>query len=217
MSEETKLQPAENLTPEEFLLESMSTLSPEIQKSIDILFGKLKKAEIKIEHLQKQLDLIFGKAPIAKKLNPSIKHGMSGTRIYSIWRAIKSRCFRKSEKSYKNYGGRGITMYPAWIHDFQAFYDYVSQLENYHKTGYTLERINNDGNYEPGNLKWATRKEQNSNNRHTIVVEYQGQKMCLKDLATKINVSYATLLKRHKNGKDLFAPVDKRYLPKSKK
>ena len=69
MSEETKLQPAENLTPEEFLLESMSTLSPEIQKSIDILFGKLKKAEIKIEHLQKQLDLIFGKAPIAKKLN----------------------------------------------------------------------------------------------------------------------------------------------------
>ncbi len=153
MSQETKLQPADNLTPEEFLLETMSTLSPEIKKIIDILLGKLGRANKKIEILQKQLDLAIGKAPIAKNFNPHTTHGMTGTRIYKNWANIKSRCFNSNDNDYPRYGGRGITIYPAWINDFQAFYDYVSTLENYHKPSYTLDRINNDGNYEPGNLK----------------------------------------------------------------
>ena len=93
------------------------------------------------------------------------KHGMAGTKMHDLWVNMKHRCFCKTDKRYKNYGGRGITVCEEWKDDFQAFYDYVSQLPHFGEKGYSLDRINNDGNYEPNNVKWSTPKEQANNRR----------------------------------------------------
>lgn len=93
------------------------------------------------------------------------KHGMRNTKIYKKWAGMKNRCFNPNTERFGDYGGRGITVCEEWKDDFQAFYDYVSQLPHFGEEGYSLDRINNDGNYEPGNVRWATAKEQNQNQR----------------------------------------------------
>ena len=123
-------------------------------------------------------------------------HGMCHSKIHETWTNIKQRCFNPNNKAYKNYGERGITMYTAWIDDFQAFYEYVSTLEHYGEEGYTLDRENNDGNYEPGNLRWATKKEQQRNRRSNIFVEYNGKKMTLAEASEKSKVCHETLRER---------------------
>lgn len=87
------------------------------------------------------------------------------THIYNSWQAMKDRCNRADHKSYKNYGGRGIKVCDEWNKSFQAYFDYVSRLEHYGEVGYSLDRIDNDGNYEPGNVRYATRAEQERNKR----------------------------------------------------
>ena len=84
--------------------------------------------------------------------------------LYSIWNGIKQRCFNRSNAGYKNYGGRGITMYPDWINNFLAFKAYILTLGS-RLPGYSLDRKNNDGNYEPGNLRWADAVTQANNQR----------------------------------------------------
>jgi hypothetical protein len=93
------------------------------------------------------------------------KHGMHLHPMYGTWADIKGRTLNANSDCYENYGGRGIIMFPPWKEDFQLFYDYVTALPDYGNKGYTIDRINNDGNYEPGNLRWTTRHVQNSNNR----------------------------------------------------
>lgn len=93
------------------------------------------------------------------------KHGMSGHPLYYIWASMKARCFNSSHKSYGNYGGRGIAVCDEWRNDFKAFLDYVKSLPNYNNGKFTLDRIDNDGNYEPGNVRWATWGEQVKNRR----------------------------------------------------
>lgn len=127
-------------------------------------------------------------------------HGMSNRKIYKWWAAIKTRCFNVHSASYSNYGGRGITMFPAWVNDFQAFYDYVSNLPHFGENGYTLDRINNDGNYEPDNVRWATAKEQARNTRKNVYVNFQGEKVTLAEAAEKSGVPFITLWKRLERG-----------------
>lgn len=78
---------------------------------------------------------------------------------------IKHRCYNDKCKTYKNYGGRGIKLYDKWIEDIDSFCDYIIGLDNYRKDGYSLDRINNNGDYEPGNLRWTDRHNQNCNRR----------------------------------------------------
>lgn len=149
---------------------------------------------------------------ISKSLKPRLTHGKRHTVIYAKYTSIKTRCFNKNAENYPRYGGRGITIYPEWIHDFQAFYDYVSQLEHYGEEGYALDRINNDCNYEPGNLRFADNKTQARNKRNTVTVDYKGETMILKDVAELTDIPYKTLYYRYKNGDrgdKLFRPVRK--------
>jgi hypothetical protein len=95
------------------------------------------------------------------------KHGHAGYRDspeYVAWLAMKQRCFYRRGKSYKDYGARGITVSPEWLGD-GGFERFLSHIGPKPTKSHTIERIRNDGNYEPGNVKWATRMEQSCNKR----------------------------------------------------
>ena len=87
------------------------------------------------------------------------------THIYTEWRGIKERCNNPKNKSYKNYGGRGIKLCDEWNKDFQSWFDYVSKLDHFGEEGRTLDRIDNNDGYKPGNVRWATKSEQEKNKR----------------------------------------------------
>ena len=93
------------------------------------------------------------------------KHGMHGTKVYNAWKGIKKRCYQKTYQHYDRYGGRGIIMCEEWKNDFMAFYNDVGEAPS---DEYQLDRIDNNGNYEPGNCRWVTRQE-NCRNRNIKV------------------------------------------------
>jgi hypothetical protein len=86
--------------------------------------------------------------------------GVTKSKEYMIWVAIKRRCYNPRNKSYSRYGGRGITMQEEWINNFNEFLSYVGKKPG---DGYSLDRINNNGNYEEGNVRWADNKTQRNN------------------------------------------------------
>lgn len=96
----------------------------------------------------------------------STKHGGCGTRLYSIWRAMKSRCGYAKDVEYKNYGARGISVCDDWEDDFIAFKNW--SLENGYRDSLSIDRIDTDGNYEPSNCRWSDTKTQNRNKRNCV-------------------------------------------------
>lgn len=93
-------------------------------------------------------------------------HGKSGTRLYAIWKAMNRRCSNPSDKNYNRYGGRGISVCDEWCDDFQAFYEWAI-ANGYDETApvgeCTIDRIDNDKGYAPGNCRWVDLKTQQNN------------------------------------------------------
>ena len=93
----------------------------------------------------------------------SVKHGMYYTKLYRTLRGIKARCLNSNSAGYKNYGGRGILICDEWRDDVKKFYDWA--ISNGYSDDLSIDRINNDGNYEPSNCRWTTRSVQTRNTR----------------------------------------------------
>lgn len=86
------------------------------------------------------------------------------TALYTVWSNMKRRCLNPNSEKYKRYGARGISIYNGWINNFDEFSNYILKtIGDKPEKNYTLDRINNNGNYEPGNLRWASLAEQMQN------------------------------------------------------
>lgn len=132
-------------------------------------------------------------------MNRCYRHGESKSKIYSIWSGIKGRCSREKEKAYKNYGGRGIKVCDEWNNSFENFRDW--SLNNGYEEGLTIDRIDNNGNYEPNNCRWVSRKIQMNNMRRNRMITYEGETMTLSQLCDKYNKKYHLILDRLDKGK----------------
>lgn len=127
-------------------------------------------------------------------------HGKYKNNIYRVWSSIKERCCNPHNKKYLRYGARGIAVCEEWKNDFSAFYDYVSRLPHFGEAGYSIDRINNDGNYEPGNVRWADFVMQNNNLSRNHLLEYGGKTQSIAQWAREIGMSYSALHSRIKRG-----------------
>ena len=128
-----------------------------------------------------------------------------GDRRYKLWVAIKQRCYNPNCVAYHRYGGRGITMCDRWCNSYADFAADVGEQPK----GMTLDRIDNDGHYEPNNVRWVTRKEQANNRDTNVVLTHNGLTMTLKQWAEHLGWKYGLIASRWKKGKrgdELFAP-----------
>lgn len=100
-----------------------------------------------------------------KIIKRNYKHGLADSPMYSRWSDVIKRCYNPSCGAYKNYGGRGIKVCIEWRDDFKSFYDYMMALPGALEPGLTIDRIDNDRGYEPGNMRWTTYLIQRHNQR----------------------------------------------------
>ena len=112
-------------------------------------------------------------------------------RLYFIWQAMKSRCYNSADPAFKNYGARGITVCRRWM-SFDNFLADIGQRP----TGMMVDRTDNNKGYSQSNFRWATRKEQNSNRRNCIYVEFNGARMTLKEACRQSGLTYRPVHKR---------------------
>jgi hypothetical protein len=134
---------------------------------------------------------------IMRKNTSAFKHGKTGGRLYRIWHHIKGRCLNKRDYSYKYYGARGIAICNEWL-DFVPFYNWA--VNNGYNDNLTIDRINNDGNYEPENCRWIDRTLQAKNRRFVKLFNIEGETLCVAEIARKYNIPRKTLANRIKKG-----------------
>jgi hypothetical protein len=119
------------------------------------------------------------------------------SREYHAWGSMKQRCFNKKCHIYKWYGGRGITVCPEWRNSFENFLESVGPRPS---SAHSLGRINNDGNYEPGNVEWQTVDKQKRNTRANRFFRFQGKSKILKDWAEQFGLYHRTVESRIQHG-----------------
>lgn len=127
-----------------------------------------------------------------------VTHHGSREQLYRVWINIKERCFNPAHKSYKDYGGRGITLCPEWM-EYDQFRRFA--LSNGWSPGLQVNRIDNDKGYCPENVNFVTPKENSNNRRSSVVIDWDGRSMTLAELSRLTGVSYPAIWGRYKRGK----------------
>ena len=122
---------------------------------------------------------------------PGRTHGMSDTRIHISWKSMRARCLCKNNKDYPRYGGRGITIDDSWS-DFAVFHADMGDMPE----TYTLDRIDNDGNYGPKNCRWADSVTQRENSSTVRLITYRGVTKHIRQWSTDLGINYGTLYAR---------------------
>ena len=125
------------------------------------------------------------------------KHGQVGTYLYRIYNRIVDKCNNKNSRAYKDYGGRGIIFYKEWSDDNTEFFSYIIANIGHRPTPqHSIDRINNDKGYEPGNLKWSTKQELANNRRNNNIIEFHGELKTFKQWTVVLGMPWATLWSR---------------------
>lgn len=132
--------------------------------------------------------------------NNNFRHGyaLAGrpSKEYSRWAGMIKRCENARCQDYANYGARGITVCNSWRKNFVSFLNDMGPCPD----RFTLDRIDSDGNYEPGNCRWASRTEQNRNTRRNVFMTLDGKTKSLREWAIDTRIDYDCLRWRHKQG-----------------
>lgn len=125
--------------------------------------------------------------------NRNSSHGLSRTREYRIWLHMKERCGKAEIKKFKNWAGRGIKVCPRWL----LFENFYADMGPRPSTRHSIDRFpNKDGDYEPGNCRWATPMEQSNNTNHNLMLEYRGETKTLMEWSRMLGLSYHTVKAR---------------------
>lgn len=127
-------------------------------------------------------------------------HNLSRSKIYKTWAGIKTRVNNPKSNSYMNYGGRGITMCEAW-YDFNIFCNWA--LSNGYSETLTIDRIDNNGNYEPGNCRWVDLKTQCRNRRSNILITIGNSTKTLIEWCELFKLDYKTIHARYTRNEDI--------------
>lgn len=144
---------------------------------------------------------------LQRECNPPrmVTHGRSKTRQYGQWEGIVGRCENPKSRAYKDYGGRGIKMCDRWRRGDGArsgFECFIEDMGERPSPNHSIERIDNDGNYEPSNCRWATRVEQQNNMRNTIFIEIDGRTQSMCQWAREMGLKPSTVSSRIGKGWD---------------
>jgi len=129
---------------------------------------------------------------MSNKNHFNASHGMTGTRIYNVWKHMKQRCLNKNSKRYEDWGGRGIKVCSKWK-TFEGFWE---DMKDSYLDDLSIERIDNDGDYCLENCRWATRKQQGSNKRNNRILKWNNMEKTLTDWASYIGMNKGTLSSR---------------------
>lgn len=133
------------------------------------------------------------------------KHGHWQSRTYRAWIEMKQRVKGKDATCRKHYSNRGIQIDPRWRKSFQAFLSYMGECP----TGLSLDRIDNNGHYVPGNCRWTDQKHQLANTRRTVFVNWRGERRCLKHACQEAGVNYDRVRSRIRLGTEPQQAFDK--------
>lgn len=131
-----------------------------------------------------------------ENLNVKGTHRKTGTEAYRVWAAMKARCYRVTSKDYPNWGGRGITVCDRWKNSFENFLEDMGDRP----PGFTIDRIDVNGNYEPGNCRWATKEQQSRNKTNNHVITFNGESACISEWAERVGIKYFTICSRLASG-----------------
>lgn len=124
-------------------------------------------------------------------------HGLHDTKAYNSWTNIKARTTNPKCKEYKWYGARGIVMCDAWMNSFETFYEHVGDPPD---PTYSIDRIDNEKGYEPGNVRWASAKAQNNNRRSNVLIAAHGRSLTASQWSDEIGIKRSTISARIRNG-----------------
>ena len=146
----------------------------------------------------------LAKESFREMIKNNIKHGMSESKIYYIYKGMKQRCYNPTGTNYKNYGGRGIKVCDEWLgeHGFENFYKWA--IDNGYKDlphkQCTIDRIDVNGNYEPNNCKWSNAVEQANNTRRNVNINFNGKTQTLTRWCRELDLSIGMVLSRIHRG-----------------